>query len=113
MATGVFRRYPYLLRQQRRIIFSQPRGIATIHLPSPATLCSNGKRLHYKFYVRDAVGIRVRATIGKTIRIANSVSVAAGHIQSTTVGDSVHLVAVNDNEWVCISEVPDGSWSVV
>jgi hypothetical protein len=66
--------------------------------------------LVYTFFVQDSDGIRVVAASGDTIRIEGSVSGAAGRIDSTTVGSSVTLVAINSTEWVAI--MVTGSWSV-
>jgi hypothetical protein len=67
--------------------------------------------LQFTFYVQDADGIRVIAATGDTIRIAGSVSATAGRIDSTTVGDSVTIVAMNATEWVAIALVGTG-WTV-
>lgn len=64
----------------------------------------------YTFVVQDADGIRVVADTGDTIRIAGSVSAAAGRIDSTTVGSTVTLLAINATEWVSIAT--NGTWTV-
>jgi hypothetical protein len=66
--------------------------------------------LYYTFYCHDTDGIRIIAGAGDTIRIAGSVSAAAGRIDSTTVGSAVILLAINATEWVAISSV--GTWVV-
>lgn len=64
----------------------------------------------YTFIVQDADGITVTANTGDTIRLAGSVSAAAGNISSTTIGSAVILVCINTTEWVAISIV--GTWTV-
>lgn len=66
--------------------------------------------LIYRFTVQDADGVRVIAAAGDTIRVAGSVSAAAGRIDSTTIGDSVTLEAINATEWIAIQFV--GTWTV-
>ena len=62
------------------------------------------------FYVQDADGIKITAGEGDTIRLAGSVSAAAGNITSSTIGSAVILLAINATEWVAISIV--GTWTV-
>jgi len=66
--------------------------------------------LTYTFYVQDADGIRVTANTGDTIRINTSVSASAGYAESTTVGSSVTLAAINATEWVATSVI--GTWAL-
>lgn len=66
--------------------------------------------LIYSFYCHDTDGVRVIAAAGDTIRIAGSVSAAAGRIDSTTIGSAVTLLAINAAEWVAIASL--GTWSV-
>lgn len=73
----------------------------------PAAAASLGP---FTFYVQDTDGIQVVAGSGDTIRIAASVSGAAGNIDSTTVGSTATLVAINDTEWVATSSL--GTWAV-
>lgn len=61
--------------------------------------------LVYTFYVQDTDGIRVVANTGDTIRIDTSVSASAGYAESTTVGSSVTLTAINATEWVATSVI--------
>lgn len=58
--------------------------------------------LQYTFVVQDADGIQVQAAAGDTIRIAGAVSSVAGTATSTTIGDTLTLVAINATEWVAI-----------
>lgn len=66
--------------------------------------------LTYTFVVQDTDGLSVVAAAGDTIRIAASVSAAAGNIASTTIGNTVVLVAINATEWVAIAV--NGTWTV-
>ncbi len=66
--------------------------------------------VEFQFYVQDADGLRVVAAAGDTIRIGSLVSAAAGNIESTQVGSSITLLAINATEWVATSVV--GTWSV-
>jgi hypothetical protein len=76
---------------------------ATITLPTAAA------GLRFRFYVDVAQVLTVTAAAGDTIRIASSVTAAAGSITSAVVGSSVTLVAINATEWIALSSV--GSWS--
>jgi len=66
--------------------------------------------LTFTFVVDDANGIRITAASGDTIRIGATVSKAAGYIDSTTVGDTVVLIAVNATEWYAVPAT--GTWTV-
>jgi hypothetical protein len=66
--------------------------------------------LDFTFIVQDADGIQVVAASGDTIRIAASATPAAGNISTTTVGNTVKLVAINATEWVAVYYV--GTWTV-
>ena len=66
--------------------------------------------LDFSFMVQDADGIRVTAATGDTIRVGTALSGVAGKIESTTIGSSVRLIALNATEWMAVSMV--GSWTV-
>jgi hypothetical protein len=68
--------------------------------------------LTYSFYCQDIDGIRITAASGDTIRLYDQVSAAAGYCESTDIGSSLVLVAINTTEWVAIP-APLGVWSVV
>jgi len=74
------------------------------------TLPTAAAGLVYTFYVQDTDGIRVVANTGDTIRINTAVSAAAGYAESTTVGSSVTLAAINATEWVATSVI--GTWAL-
>jgi hypothetical protein len=82
-------------------------GVAALNyhtLPTAAT------GLVFTFYVQDADGLRVTASAGDVIRINTSVSATAGYAQSTTIGSSVTLCAINTTEWVATSTI--GTWTL-
>jgi hypothetical protein len=74
------------------------------------TLPTAAAGLEFKFIVQDTDGIQVNAATGDTIRVAGSVSAAAGNIDAATIGNAVHLVAINATEWIAQSYV--GTWNV-
>jgi hypothetical protein len=74
------------------------------------TLPSAAVGLQYTFIVQDSDGVRVTAASGDTIRIAGSVTAAAGHIDNSTIGGVVTLLAVDATEWFAISYV--GTWAL-
>jgi len=61
------------------------------------------------YVVQDADGIRVQANTGDTIRMGPKVTAAAGYIESTTIGSTVTLVAINAAEWIATSW--QGTWT--
>jgi len=70
--------------------------------------------LQYSFTVQDADGIRVTANTDDTIRLDGVVSAAAGTIESTEIGASIHVLAINAIEWF-VHILPAGSrgnWQV-
>ena len=67
--------------------------------------------LTYTFIVQAAYNLRVLASAGDTVRLAATVSAAAGYCEAATVGNVVKLVAINATEWIAVSIV--GSWTVV
>lgn len=74
------------------------------------TLPGAAAGLTYTFIVQDTDGVTVTAAAGDTIRIASSVSAAAGNIDTTTLGSTVTLVAINATEWIATSVI--GTWTV-
>jgi hypothetical protein len=111
MSYGVFRRYPYERLWRRQVIFSQPRAMPIYYLPSASELCDGG-RVHFRFYVHDAVGLRIVATNGNTIRIGANVTEPNGYVKNTTIGETLHLVALNDTEYGAIDEYHEDVWTV-
>jgi hypothetical protein len=66
--------------------------------------------LEFTFVVQDADGITVTAATGDTIRQAGSVSATGGTAASTTIGDTLTLVAINATEWVAVAS--HGTWTI-
>lgn len=66
--------------------------------------------LTFSFYVDAAQTLQVTAGASTTIRIAGSVSAAAGNITNATVGGCVTLVAISATQWVALSH--EGTWVV-
>lgn len=64
----------------------------------------------FTFVVQDSDGVKVVASTGDTIRVASSASASAGNITSSTVGDAITLVAINNTQWIATSYV--GTWTV-
>lgn len=75
------------------------------------TLPTWASGLCFRFYVTTAQILKIIAPASNTIRIAASVSSAAGNINSNTVGNVVELVAVKSNVWLAISSL--GTWTFV
>lgn len=68
----------------------------------------------FTFCVQDADGLRVTAAAADTIRVIDKVTASAGYIESTTIGSTVTLVAINATEWFATSIKgvwTDGTWS--
>jgi hypothetical protein len=74
------------------------------------TLPAAAANLTYTFYVDDADGIRVVAGAGDIIQINGVVSSVAGYCESTTIGSTVTLLAINATDWVAISSL--GTWTL-
>lgn len=63
--------------------------------------------LRRTFIVDSAIGIRVVASKGCTIRLGGLVG---GYVESLTVGDSLVLIAINSTEWMACPY--QGTWTV-
>ncbi len=74
------------------------------------TLPSASAGLVYYFDVQDSDGMRITANTGDTIRLTNEVTISAGYVQSTTIGDTLMLIAINNTEW--IAQFYYGNWAV-
>lgn len=73
-------------------------------------LPSASSGLTFTFMIQDADGMRVTASSGDTIRLEAYESTTAGYIESTQIGSSVELVAINATEWMAINLL--GSWDI-
>lgn len=58
--------------------------------------------LEFEYYVLDADGIKLVALAGDDIRVIDKVTATGGYIQSTTIGSSVRLVAVDNTTWFAL-----------
>lgn len=67
--------------------------------------------LTYTFYVADSDGIRIVANTGDNISVAGTTSTSGGYAESTTIGNSVTLTAINATTWAATSVI--GSWTIV
>jgi hypothetical protein len=74
------------------------------------TLLSNFVGMKFTFYIDAAQTLTVTAPASTTIRIAGSVSAAAGNISANTVGNCVTLKCISATQWVAISN--EGTWTV-
>lgn len=63
----------------------------------------------YTFAVNDANGIRVTAAGSSVIRIGSIASSAGGHCDSTTIGDSFTIEALDATTWFATSVVGGGT----
>lgn len=66
--------------------------------------------LFFQFIVQDADGLRFVANGTNTIRNSTSVSAAGGFAQSTAIGSTMRIQAINSSEW--ISTGTQGSWTI-
>lgn len=74
------------------------------------TLPSAAAGYFFMFACQDADGIRITAAAGDTIRDLASVSAAAGRIETTTIGSTLCLAAINATEWIVMFKT--GTWTV-
>lgn len=95
-----------LAATESRTLLSNEGATAMNHHTLPAAAAG----LEFIFYVQDADGITVTAGASDTIRVAGSVSSAAGTAANSTIGSVLHLVAVNAVEWVAIAST--GTWTL-
>lgn len=79
-------------------------GAVTYNLPTAAA------GYQYTFIVQSANDMVVTAATGDTIRLAASVTSAAGTATNGTVGGVLTLVSINNTEWIGIASV--GTWTL-
>jgi hypothetical protein len=77
----------------------------TFNLPTAAA------GLIYSFVCQDSDLLNVTAAAGDTIRMGSQVTITAGSITATAIGDSVTLVAINSTEWMALGGFT-GVWDV-
>ncbi len=73
------------------------------------TLPSASAGQSFTFVVQNTYGIHISAAPGDTIRVGTAVSTTSGSLSSSSVGNSITLVAINDTEWVATSVI--GTWT--
>ena len=84
-------------------------GMVTITLPTAAA------GIEFTAVVTDADGIGFDANTGDEIRIEDQTSAAGTDVSSTTIGDVLHLVAINASTWQAISwhgTWTNGAWTI-
>ena len=74
------------------------------------TLPANATGTTFTFAVVAGAGLRVAAPAGATICLNNATCIGGGYIDSTAVGSTVTLVAVDNATWVASSFL--GKWAV-
>lgn len=74
------------------------------------TLPSAAAGYVYTFMVQNASALTITANTGDTIRLAGTVSAAAGTCVSSTVGDVITLIAIDATQWIAQSII--GTWVV-
>lgn len=79
-------------------------GAVTYNLPSAAA------GLEYVFIVQATQNMVVDAAAGDTIRVAAGVSSAGGTATNGTIGGVLHLLAINETEWISIAST--GTWTL-
>jgi hypothetical protein len=65
--------------------------------------------LVYYFGCLDTDGLKIRANTGDDIRIGAAISTTAGYANSTTIGSTVMIVAIDATTWLAFSVV--GTWA--
>lgn len=96
-----------LTAPESRMTFTNEGTSAKVGFTLPAAAAG----LVFTFIVQDADGIRVTAAAGDTIRVAGEVSIAAGYIESTTIGSTMTLMAINATEWLVVPAYL-GTWTL-
>lgn len=92
-------------RDIRRIFTNEGTSVKTvIDLPSASA------GIPVLMYCKETAGIRGVAATGDTIRLATTVSLTGGFVESTEEGAFLILIPINDTEWVAQSIV--GTWDV-
>jgi hypothetical protein len=95
-----------LATTESRHLFTNEGVTAMNHHTLPAAAAG----LEFMFYVQDADGITITAGAADTIRVAGSVSSAAGTAANSTIGGFIQLIAINATEWV--AGATQGTWTL-
>ena len=97
---------PYqILEAQSGLFFTNEGATEQVYLDLPAAK----QDLVFDFIVSDSDGVRITSGSGDTIRLYSDVTPAAGYIESTDIGSTLRIKAVNDTEWVVVSS--SGQWT--
>lgn len=64
----------------------------------------------YEACVTDTDGIQFKMNSGQAIRDGAAVGASAGYIESTTIGDTIRLLAITNTEWVVMWK--RGTWTL-
>lgn len=97
---------PYqILDSQSGSFFTNEGATEQVYLDLPAAK----QYLVFDFIVSDSDGVRITAGSGDTIRLYSDVTPAAGYIESTDIGSTLRIKAINDTEWVVVSS--SGQWT--
>lgn len=79
-------------------------GTVTVTLPAI------GFGFWFSFAVMTAQSLTIKAPANVFIRNAASLSAAAGTCAASTIGNSITLIAINNNTWVSFGAV--GTWTI-
>lgn len=97
--------YPVVAADKQNF-FTNAGAVGTVVFTLPTAVAG----LRFTFYVDAAQTLQVTAGASTTIRIAGSVSAAAGNITNATIGGCVTLQAISATSWV--AESHEGTWVV-
>jgi len=88
-----------------------PADKVVVTLPAISGAAPVGTGTGYTFVVTHANGFRIMPNAADTIRVAAAVTAGAPlYIESTTKGDTIHLIAVESTVWYAVSYI--GTWTV-
>lgn len=90
---------------QTRALFTNEGATAQVIFTLPTAVAG----YEYTYVVQDTDGIRVTAASGDTIRIAGTVTAAAGYVENATIGGTLTLVSINATEWLAVAS--QGTWT--
>lgn len=91
--------------ESNKVLTNEGAGAEVAH-----TLPTAAAGLLFEAVVQAAQSLKIVANSGDTIRAGGQVSKAAGYIASSTVGDTIRLVAINATEWIAAPCV--GTWTL-
>lgn len=94
-----------ILDSQSGSFFTNEGATEQVYLDLPAAK----QDLVFDFIISDSYGVRITSGSGDTIRLYSDVTPAAGYIESTDIGSTLRIKAINDTEWVVVSS--SGQWT--